>query len=339
MTDQPFISLVWSPNGVTGCLFDPEFAFEPISIDAVSVLGQGRFQFLQPRQRDVEADIDDRQRRALGALGNAFLRQLRVGLVGVGGTGSPLAEQFARMGVAEITLVDHDLLDTPSNLRRLVGSRARDLADRPQKASVVKRHLDDIGLGVEVHAVPADVRSERAARRLIDLDLVIVSTDNQSSRAFMNQLALQYWLPVVDVGLRVGTTQRGVISGMPTEVRVLMPDLGCLWCRGALDAEAIREEGLPLNERERLAAEGYIQGVPDPQPSLAPLNAFAASFAALTALRLVSSEPIVSPSAILDPWELYAQLTPAPIDPGCLCQRWRGRADAVAMPFLPQSEL
>jgi molybdopterin/thiamine biosynthesis adenylyltransferase len=58
------------------------------------------------------AGINDRQRDALG-LAHDRLRALHVGVVGAGGLGSEIAEQLARMGVAERTLIDDDVLDTP----------------------------------------------------------------------------------------------------------------------------------------------------------------------------------------------------------------------------------
>jgi molybdopterin/thiamine biosynthesis adenylyltransferase len=48
-----------------------------------------------------------------------------VGVVGAGGLGSPIAEQLARMGVAELTLIDDDVFDTPSNVRRVFRRQIR----------------------------------------------------------------------------------------------------------------------------------------------------------------------------------------------------------------------
>ena len=46
------------------------------------------------------------------------------------------------MGVGELTLVDHDSLDTPSNVRRVFGSSSVDPAatTRLAKVDVVGRH-------------------------------------------------------------------------------------------------------------------------------------------------------------------------------------------------------
>ncbi len=334
LTGSPFVSLVWSRRGVSGIWFDSVQVGHPSPIDRIEVLGNSMAKWLSPMDESSipDSDLDDRQIRALTALGNTHLRGLSVGIIGTGGTGSPLAEQLARMGVHRITLVDPDVLDTPSNLRRVVGSRRRDLGAK--KVSIVARHLRSLGFPSEILPVAEDIRTEHATRMLLDSDIAILTTDTHSSRAFANQLAYQYWLPIIDVGTCVGTSKEGSISGMPIEVRVLLPDNACLWCRGGvIDAERIREENLPAAERKRLAAEGYVQGLQQPQPSLAALNYVAAGSAAIAMLRLYSGQPTVFATAIFDSWEQYTQVRNGEINPDCVCRLWRGRADDLPIVF------
>lgn len=331
----PFASLVWTPTDISGWLFS-EGDGEPLEVDTIETLGRRARRVVHGAVSEQQGDVelDDRQRRALGDLGNDRLRNLSVGLVGAGGTGSPLAEILARMGVARLTLIDPDALDTPSNLRRITGSTQGDLESAAAKADVVARHVNGLGFGTSADSLAADVRTEGVARRLLDLDLVISTTDTHSSRALVNQVAFQYYVPVIDVGVKVGTATDGSVSGMPIEVRLLLPDEPCLWCLGVLNAERIREENLPADERERLRAEGYIQGVDGPQPSLAALNNVAASIAATLALQLATDRDSGLSAFILDPWELYLQPIEMTIDPECLCRHWRGRADATTLPTL-----
>jgi len=333
---RPFASLVWSTGTISGWAFEPADPTRPHDIERVDALGNGNVKALHQMIEPIgQSELDDRQVRSLQRLGNARLRQLSIGVVGTGGTGSAVAEQLARLGVSAITLVDPDRLDTPSNIRRVVGSRASDLDKGLGKAEVVGGHLKEIGLAEHVTILAQDVRTESAAKALLDTDMVISTTDTHSSRAFLNQIAYQYWLPLLDVGARVGLKKSGEVSGMPVEVRVLLPDNGCLWCRRVLSADRIREENLPANERARLAAEGYVQGLEGPQPSLASLNYFAASLIVLTAIRLYSGQPLISLSFILDPWEQYFQAGSGDINPDCICHDWRGLADELPIVYLP----
>ena len=266
--DRPFLSLVWTPSDISGWFFETADA-EPELTDTVEALGRRRRRVLH-RAGNAPNDeaIDDRQRRALGLPLNTSVREMSVAIVGLGGTGSPLGEILARMGVAGMTLIDPDVIDTPSNLRRISGSAFDDLAAQTPKATVAARHLNELHLVERLDPIQGDVRAEEVARTLIDADLVLSTTDTHSSRALVNQIAVQYYVPVIDVGVRVGIATDGSISGMPVDIRILLPDEACLWCRGILDARRIRDENLPPEEHERLEAEGYVQGDAGPQPSL-----------------------------------------------------------------------
>jgi len=336
LVEVPFLSLVWSPRGVAGRWYEVSGdSVEERRVDRVSAIGEGTVRPLQPPALAADIELDDRQIRAVNAVGNLRLRELEVVVVGAGGTGSPVAEALARMGVKSITVIDPDHLDTPSNLRRLVGSTPEDLRQRRPKAEIVARYVDGLGLGVTIIPVVADVRSESAARHLLDADLVVATTDTHSSRALINQVAYQYWVPTIDVGVRVGRDLSGAVSGMPVEVRLLLIDTACLWCTDSLSSDRIREENLPREERGRLAAEGYVQGEAGPAPSLAPLNQMASSVALVTALRVLLDGGEEASRWIVDAWSQYSMRMPAAVRLDCICAAWRGRGDTVSLAVLP----
>jgi len=329
----PFVSLVWSSGHAAGVWFergDPR----PRELGAIQAAGDGGVRSLIANDELRAADIDDRQSRALTPQGNQTVRRLDIAVVGAGGTGSAVADMLARAGVRRVTVIDPDGLDTSSNLRRIVGSRIEHLAANTAKVQIAAEHVAQLGLNTNIRPLPVDVRSRRAAEALLESDLVINTTDTHSSRAFLNQVAYQYWVPVVDVGVRIGAARGGGVTGMPAEVRSLFADTGCLWCRGVLDSRRIREENLPAAERTSLAREGYVQGVGDPEPSLGALNAFAAAFAVITALKAVL-EATVPSWAILDPWDIYGLVGKSIPDPNCVCAAWRGMGDAAPLGFLP----
>lgn len=333
-TNQPFASIVWSPQGLAGEVFrNAEDEGGPISRFEIHSAAKVALQVRSAVR--THSDRDDRQVRALGAMAAERLRLLRIGVVGAGGTGSMVVELLARLGVARITVVDHDRIDEPSNLRRVAGSRPSDVEVQAPKVSVAARNVQDLGLGSKVDALLARVEEAEPQKQLIDCDVVINTTDTHASRAVVNQLSYQFGLPAIDVGLRVGTGPAGGVTGMPVEVRSLTSDSGCLWCRSVLNADRIREELLPPAERERLAAEGYVQGLRGAQPSLAPLNGIAASAAVLAAVRLFDSDSFSSVGYLFDPWEQYLQDIEAAINPDCVCQQWRLLGDTLPLPSLP----
>lgn len=336
MLRHPFGSFVWSPGGLAGWLFDTDSS-TPQELEAADVFTDRSVRTLgrQPGRESRDGQMDTRQATALGDLGNARLRAASIGIVGAGGTGSPLAELLYRMGVGQLIIVDPDRLDEPSNLRRVIGSIRSDLAHRRRKATIVGSHLKRIGLQTAVDVVTEAVETPVSVTKLLDCDVVFATTDTQSSRSFLNQVAMQYWLPVIDVGVRVGTASDGHVSGMPAEIRVLLGSNGCLWCRDVLDPMRIRGELLPESERQQLEREGYITGITQPAPSIAALNVYAASLAVATCLRVWATS-LQWPSFISDPWELYVHRLPSEIRSDCICHTWRGRGDEVELPFPKQ---
>jgi molybdopterin/thiamine biosynthesis adenylyltransferase len=296
-----------------------------------------------PRRRaDDLLGLDDRQRDALGII-HDLLQKLDVAVVGVGGLGSPIAEQLLRMGVGSVTIVDHDHLDTPSNVRRMFGSTMVDLHETspPAKVDVVGRHLDELGLSEPVRRVRGDVRVPSVFRYLLDADVVISGTDTHGSRAVVNDLAAGYLLPVIDVGVQAGAKRNGGLAALVAEVRILTPVTPCLWCRNVISAEVIRAENLPFDQRERLVQEGYlVGGIGDPAPSVVALTVLGAGLATCALLALLSPEGEVCPSGYLvdglmgDGFETQ----PQDPDPVCRCRGLIGTGDTQPPPLLPETK-
>lgn len=93
----------------------------------------------------------ERQLRAFGPEGQQSLERLRVGIIGLGGTGSLVAQQLAHLGVGHMTLVDFDLVDE-SNLNRLVGAGAVDVG-RP-KIEVIGASIAHLNQKCRLHLTP-----------------------------------------------------------------------------------------------------------------------------------------------------------------------------------------
>jgi len=292
-----------------------------------------------PRRRatDIPA-LDDRQRDALGIV-HELLRELDVAVVGVGGLGSPVAEQLVRMGVRTVTIVDPDVLDTPSNVRRVFGSTVADLhaAMPPLKVDVVGRHLDQLGLTDPVRRVRGDVSWESVFRQLLDVDVVISGTDTHGSRAVINDLASAYLLPVIDVGVQAGAKRNGDLAALVAEVRVLTPATPCLWCRKSISADVIRAENLPAEQRARLVQEGYlVGGVGEPAPSVVALTVLGAGLAACALLALLSGEGDVCPAGYIIDGLMGDSIETQPTEPvpTCRCRQRIGTGDTQPPPLL-----
>ncbi len=217
----------------------------------------------------------DRQVRAFGVAGQAELADLVVGVVGVGGTGSAVCEQLARLGVGNIIIVDDDIV-TETNVSRLYGSTRRDVGTA--KVQVVAEMMRQIRDGMNIVPIVGRVTEQRVARLLRQCDVLFGCTDDQLGRGILCRLAYWYIIPLIDMGVvisRDGDRVREVIS----RVTLVGPGHACLLCRRRIQPEVMRAEALPPSEREILAAEGYVPGLGEPDPSVVTYTTLTASFA------------------------------------------------------------
>jgi hypothetical protein len=245
---------------------------EPIT--AIRVVGDElRIHLLTGGGDALEAH--DRQVRALGADGQSVLRQLHVGVVGAGGTGSPVIEQLARLGVGAITVIDDDIV-TPSSVARGYGSTRADIG-RP-KVEVAAANVQRIGLGTEVTPIKDNLRSLAAIKALRHCDVAFCCVDGHAARLVLNRWAYWHLAPVIDIGVLVSSTA-GRINGINGRLTWLAPKAACLLCRGRIDGRLAHVEQLDPEERRRLTEQGYAPELPEPEPSIVTYTTLLASIA------------------------------------------------------------
>lgn len=227
-----------------------------------------------------------RQALALGEHGQAKLRRLRVGIVGLGGTGSVVGVQVAHLGVAEVVAVDGDLVET-TNLSRIIGARASDVGKTP-KVEVLRRYVEDAGLPTKVTTIASALAGEAELRALRACDVVLSCVDRHTPRALLNRLAYDALVPVIDMGTVFRVDATGRMTASAGRVVVVGPDRPCLACWGHIDPEALRVEALSDGDLAEQAALGYVQGARVAQPSVIAFNTMVSGAAVVELLRLVS---------------------------------------------------
>lgn len=237
-----------------------------------------------------DTDLTDlwfpRQRLALGPHGHRVLRDLRIGIVGLGGTGSVVAAQLAHLGVGHVTMIDGDRVEA-SNVSRIIGATCAD-AGMAWKVDVAAQYIIGVGLGTEVRALRGALGSGVPAAALADCDVIMSCVDAQTPRAILNRLAYDVGVPVIDLGSAFRIDPAGTVVETAGRVVVVGPERPCLACWGHLDPDRLRLEALSTSERSRLAAEGYLQGADVPAPSVVAFNTLVAGAAVIELLRLVT---------------------------------------------------
>lgn len=232
---------------------------------ALSVRVAGQHLTISPGVRLVgESQTFDRQLRALGRDGQHVLHGLTVGVVGAGGTGSPVFEQLVRLGVGSIVVIDDDVV-TPSTVARGYGTAVTDIG-RP-KVEVLRDLAERIGLETEVDAVMGNVRDRKVAESLRHCDIVFCCADGHGARLVLNRWAYWHVAPVIDVAVLVSSLEQRVV-GVDGRLTWLAPGAACLLCRGRIDPTLAYAEQLDPEERRALAEQGYAPELEEPQPSV-----------------------------------------------------------------------
>jgi molybdopterin/thiamine biosynthesis adenylyltransferase len=255
-------------------------------------------------------DRYDRQVRALGARGQRILQQLVVAIVGLGGTGSVVAQQLAHLGVGSFVLIDPDTVE-PTNLNRLVGATPSDVG-KP-KTSIAARHISHINPSARTQESVADVVDSSVAKMLEDVDFIFGCTDSMASRAVLNQLAYQFLVPYVDVGVGIFVSDSNVeyVTG---RVQMLSPGLPCMVCTEKLDAEQVRRELLTEDQRKQ---DPYITGAVVLQPAVISLNSLVSSAAVSMFLAATTGFPSEARMLVYD--GIRGSLRPAVTEPSPRC--------------------
>ncbi|SRR6266702_4123177 len=252
-----------------------------VPLDRLSVVGprlsRTYFGRSKARSRTGSSATQHRQVLAFGTEGQALLESLQVGIVGLGGTGSAVAEQLIRIGVQKLVLVDPDEFE-PSNLSRLYGSRFTDTKKPIPKTQIVARLMGSIAPSGEARQIQDSVVRQSVLLELRDCDVIFACTDNDWSRSVLNRFAYQYLVPLIDLGIRI-TLKNGAVQGIGGRVARVGPETACLRCAHHLDPDRIRAESMPARQRDALVKEHYLEGVENPAPAVISFNTTMAGFA------------------------------------------------------------
>jgi ThiF family len=243
------------------------------------------------------APVFDRNVRAFGSAIQQTLGALAIGVVGCGGTGSAVAEQLTRLGVRRLTLLDPETLSA-TNVTRVYGSTLSDVGQ--PKVQILAQHLTRIAPDLSCEPIQSMITLERAARRLLDCDVVFGCTDDNAGRLVLSRLATYLLLPVFDCGVVFSSDGNGQTTGIDGRITILSPGDACLICRGRIDLARAASELLTPAERQRREAEGYAPALGRTEPAVVAFTTLVAAQAVSELLeRLIGYGPDRRPSEIL----------------------------------------
>jgi molybdopterin/thiamine biosynthesis adenylyltransferase len=288
-------ALVFAENAIAGDIWLP--AEGRVELAEASIVG-GSLRILRSTPLAGLAGRDplyDRQARLFGDAGQCILRHAKIGIIGLGGAGSLLAEYLGRLGVGEFVLADPDRAE-PSNLPRLTAASRLDamawLADetRPRwfrrlalrlarpKVVLARRNILRANPHAHVDAIFGNFLEAEIAVKFVDCDYLFLAADTMRARLLFNAIVHQYIIPGVQVGakIQVDRASGGVLDAYSV-VRPVTSESGCLLCNNLISGSKLQEESISESDRKQ---QRYIDEPQIVAPSVITMNAVAVSHAA-----------------------------------------------------------
>jgi hypothetical protein len=282
-SNQPHASAIMLPDGrIFGRSVGEQGEFGKLS--CVSVAGDDIHFW---RQRDEVGTVVSmpefarRHAQAFGAGTTKRLQQLTVAVIGCSGTGSPVIEQLARLGVGKLVIVDPDRVEL-KNLNRILNATMDDALRGRLKVEVAARSIHEMGLGTKVVPLARNLYDVEVVKAVAECDVLFGCMDSVDGRHLLNRLAAFYSLPYFDVGVKLEADGVGGIDQVCGSVHYLQPDGSSLLSRGVYNLNQLHAAGLrrtnPDSYKEQLESK-YIVGVREDRPAVISVNMQIASLA------------------------------------------------------------
>lgn len=174
-----------------------------------------------------------------------------VAIVGCGGLGGYIAEEFARIGVRRLVLIDGDRLEV-SNLNRQI--MATELNIGQWKVEAAQERLRTVNSEVRVDVVKGWFEEDRGAELFREVDLVCDALDSLPVRVALERVCHQIELPLVFASIAGWYGQLGV--SLPGDYSVSK-----LFGRGRVDRGVESTWGNPAFTPAVLASLSVAEGV------------------------------------------------------------------------------
>lgn len=174
----------------------------------------------------------------LGPHSDAILHAATIGIAGLGGGGSHIAQQAAHMGVGGYVDADPDAIED-TNTNRLIGGTLADVAKARSKVEIAERIIRGLVPNARIVSVPKDWHE--AVDDLKLCDVIVGAVDSFKEREQLERFARRHLIPYIDIGMDLHDLGKSgfLVSG---QVILSMPGGPCMRCCGFITDERLEEE-------------------------------------------------------------------------------------------------
>lgn len=174
----------------------------------------------------------------LGSDSEQILRDLCMGIVGLGGGGSHVVQQLAHIGIGRFVLVDPDTISL-TNLNRLVGGTLADVEANLPKVEIAERIIRSLNRDAAISN--HQCHWQEALEALKDCDVIIGGLDSVRAKDELDAFTRRNFIPYIDMGMDVHETSplQYLVAG---QVVLTGPCQPCLRCLGVVTEGALLQE-------------------------------------------------------------------------------------------------
>jgi tRNA A37 threonylcarbamoyladenosine dehydratase len=122
------------------------------------------------------------------------IKNARVAVIGVGGTGGIASEQLVRGGVSNITLVDPDIFEL-TNINRQHFCTISTIGMKKVEAG--KKRLLEVNPFAKISTFDEGINKENAREIVSGVDFIIDASDNKSAHYPLHRIAKELKVPVI----------------------------------------------------------------------------------------------------------------------------------------------
>ncbi|MBC2724482.1 ThiF family adenylyltransferase [Desulfosporosinus sp.] len=280
-TDYPGMSAIMLPDGkMIARIVKSDSTFSEVR--SIIVAGPDILYWNNEQDRELDESLySKRTMQTFGSGTTRTLSSLSIGVVGVSGTGSPVTDMLARLGVGELVLVDGDVVEEV-NVGRIYNSGMSDVREQKKKVQVIGDAISRYELPVNVVEMPMDLFNPEVIQRLAQCDVIFGCMDSYDGRNALNKLCVYYSIPYFDLGVFLDADGKGSVSQVCGTVHYMQPDGSSLFSRKVYTGEQLRAADMRRSnpkEYENQIREKYIRGIQEERPAVISVNTLIASLA------------------------------------------------------------
>lgn len=173
----------------------------------------------------------------LGKNSERLISEACVGIVGLCGGGSHIAQQLAHIGIGNFKLFDHDHAEN-HNINRMVGLSFEEAVSKEPKTKVIEKLIKSVNPSANVTLTSE--RWQAKPELLKNCTAIFGCVDSYQARDELERYARRYLLPYIDMGMDVhGEPDDYFVTG---QVILSLPDMACMRCMGFITDARLREE-------------------------------------------------------------------------------------------------